>query len=199
MPVRCISFDSYIKPRRFLCLCWMPVRCISFDSYIKPQQKSVRISLVWVVYLLTPTSNHNITTTLDEYKALYIFWLLHQTTTLSADGRIGFKLYIFWLLHQTTTLNTSDLSKVKLYIFWLLHQTTTWTLDRRKTFGLYIFWLLHQTTTRLLYRCGRARCISFDSYIKPQLYVTAYARRNVVYLLTPTSNHNGVLIIAPLF
>ena len=33
-------------------------------------------------------------------------------------------------------------------------------------------------------------CISFDSYIKPQLNFLSLLRCNVVYLLIPTSNHN---------
>ena len=33
-------------------------------------------------------------------------------------------------------------------------------------------------------------CISFDSYIKPQLVFVLCLVRSVVYLLIPTSNHN---------
>ncbi len=33
--------------------------CISFDSYIKPQLADERAIDLLVVYLLTPTSNHN--------------------------------------------------------------------------------------------------------------------------------------------
>ena len=33
-------------------------------------------------------------------------------------------------------------------------------------------------------------CISFDSYIKPQLWFYGFVYSAVVYLLTPTSNHN---------
>ena len=33
-------------------------------------------------------------------------------------------------------------------------------------------------------------CISFDSYIKPQLYIISGNIATVVYLLIPTSNHN---------
>ena len=35
------------------------------------------------------------------------------------------------------------------------------------------------------------RCISFDSYIKPQRGVTFAIYEQVVYLLIPTSNHNS--------
>ena len=34
-------------------------------------------------------------------------------------------------------------------------------------------------------------CISFDSYIKPQLYEMNPGDSIVVYLLIPTSNHNN--------
>ena len=33
-------------------------------------------------------------------------------------------------------------------------------------------------------------CISFDSYIKPQLFLSSVVSSIIVYLLIPTSNHN---------
>ena len=36
----------------------------------------------------------------------------------------------------------------------------------------------------------RTLCISFDSYIKPQLDAARFTQGKVVYLLIPTSNHN---------
>ena len=38
-------------------------------------------------------------------------------------------------------------------------------------------------------------CISFDSYIKPQQFHVSPAEDLVVYLLTPTSNHNSAQTI----
>ena len=77
-----------------------------------------------------------------------------------------------------------------LYIFWFLHQTTTILTSWQNVCWLYIFWFLHQTTTHRpawpRYRC----CISFDSYIKPQLLNVRLNSYAVVYLLIPTSNHN---------
>ncbi len=229
----CISFDSYIKPqlagRRKL----GAGRCISFDSYIKPQLKTSYAAVSLVVYLLTPTSNHNVAVNVAVFITLHIFWLLHQTTTcwrvwcpvaccISFDSYIKPQpmirkeyiflvvylltptsnhnvlllllickvLYIFWLLHQTTTTEPSSAPVQSLYIFWLLHQTTTDIQVLHKAYRLYIFWLLHQTTTApaafLLARC----CISFDSYIKPQRRARQPFKFRVVYLLTPTSNHN---------
>ena len=77
-----------------------------------------------------------------------------------------------------------------LYIFWLLHQTTTSNVRKKASCSLYIFWLLHQTTTTPRWSIDVRSCISFDSYIKPQQLRRAALRFGVVYLLTPTSNHN---------
>ena len=99
------------------------------------------------VYLLISTSNHNLML-LGSHKA---------------------RLYIFWFLHQTTTLRLNMEKNLLLYIFWFLHQTTTIHILVPITKMLYIFWFLHQTTTFLACLCSRLGCISFDSYIKPQL------------------------------
>ena len=120
----CISFDSYIKPQLLQVAKLHHNGCISFDSYIKPQPYDKGIISIEVVYLLIPTSNHN-----------------RVASLLSIAG-----LYIFWFLHQTTTLNE-------------------------------FFKMLES-------------CISFDSYIKPQLHMMINSCHIVVYLLIPTSNHN---------
>ena len=92
------------------------------------------------------------------------------------------------------TSNHNHLHNIKklhmLYIFWFLHQTTTGTIGNVNLQELYIFWFLHQTTTMgiPLWKCGR--CISFDSYIKPQPCCNPIVIDIVVYLLIPTSNHN---------
>ena len=141
--------------------------CISFESYIKPQLLSTYRCTSSVVYLLNPTSNHNHICQLSYIRPLYIFWILHQTTTAAAAAAMVV-LYIFWILHQTTTHRLNSSPTTQLYIFWILHQTTT---SRR-------------TTT--LQQC----CISFESYIKPQLVAELPRFSSVVYLLNPTSNHN---------
>ena len=103
---------------------WCLPSCISFDSYIKPQQLKSARDYFEVVYLLIPTSNHNLLKARDFETLLYIFWFLHQTTTSIVP------------FHNLTS------------------------------------------------------CISFDSYIKPQLLMVFYLIHRVVYLLIPTSNHN---------
>ena len=55
---------------------------------------------------------------------------------------------------------------------------------------LYIFRFLHQTTTNHLMASWNVSCISFVSYIKPQLFVCVQRYAAVVYLSFPTSNHH---------
>ena len=99
-------------------------------------------------------------------------------------------LYIFWFLHQTTTHRKNGNDDAELYIFWFLHQTTTGKSINSRRAELYIFWFLHQTTTLLVSGLHFPGCISFDSYIKPQLLTVHSGESGVVYLLIPTSNHN---------
>ena len=211
----CISFDSYIKPQpegerklRFLVVYLLtPTSNHNYKNLFKLEQ--------FVVYLLTPTSNHNSMNTIPSSDTLYIFWLLHQTTTLIFSIQSHTMLYIFWLLHQTTTL----LEDIKLHIrcisfdsyikpqlsypqrcylsvVYLLTPTSNHNIrhSREATLRLYIFWLLHQTTTKMSAIASPTSCISFDSYIKPQLIGNHKCAVFVVYLLTPTSNHNRTRI-----
>ena len=101
------------------------------------------------------------------------------------------KLYIFWFLHQTTTIKSSIILNSLLYIFWFLHQTTTHSVPSSQIAMLYIFWFLHQTTTYDYASKHCYSCISFDSYIKPQPAGIGCQSCGVVYLLIPTSNHNS--------
>ena len=57
---------------------------------------------------------------------LYIFCILHQTTTLREQSNALEELYIFCILHQTTTTALQTLQRLQLYIFCILHQTTTY-------------------------------------------------------------------------
>ena len=146
-PCGCISFDSYIKPQLRHCRFWRVVSCISFDSYIKPQLHHIFKYRVGVVYLLIPTSNHNVSHFVWLFHTLYIFWFLHQTTTMDfftpiLGGCISFDSYI----------------KPQLHIFRSSCQPGCISFDS------YIKPQLH-----LLAFLFIGSCISFDSYIKPQL------------------------------
>ena len=187
--LRCISFESYIKPQPVCFVCCSAKCCISFDSYIKPQRSPLFFVPLHVVYLLTPTSNHNFVWYASFSVALYIFWLLHQTTT-STFG----KYFLVSCISFDSYIKPQHISipPEKLYVVYLLTPTSNHNGDEIKINmqQLYIFWLLHQTTTTCSSSIIRQSCISFDSYIKPQLDTCRSIAIRVVYLLTPTSNHN---------
>ena len=163
--------------------------CISFDSYIKPQLLPGEGWHQGVVYLLTPTSNHNTANTCKRCKTLYIFWLLHQTTT-----------YWWFLASCCSCISFDSYIKPQQRLFWscsdgVVYLLTPTSNHNVKTLArgldwLYIFWLLHQTTTKDVSCSVCTCCISFDSYIKPQQRCYLSYPQRVVYLLTPTSNHN---------
>ena len=56
---------------------------------------------------------------------------------------------------------------------------------------LYIVLFLHQTTTNFPDSLFFQSCISYYSYIKPQLHVLRLVNEGVVYRTIPTSNHNN--------
>ena len=188
--------------------------CISFDSYIKPQLSYHLMYLDSVVYLLTPTSNHNFFRYSFGIKVLYIFWLLHQTTTSLLLwplpwGCISFDSYIKPQLssplpgvHEGCISFDSYIKPqrgVSARVVWCVVYLLTPTSNHNcwkpgwSIAALYIFWLLHQTTTFFCSHSSLLSCISFDSYIKPQHGGSRDGGDSVVYLLTPTSNHNRYL------
>ena len=148
------------------------------------------IVAIIVVYLLIPTSNHNLWYVSDYTHLLYIFWFLHQTTTLLS---LLFKydlLYIFWFLHQTTTIQyllryQRSCISFDSYIKPQLSANAVRFGSSCISFDSYI-----KPQPSSGKSCTRMRCISFDSYIKPQLSRVWTFLDIVVYLLIPTSNHN---------
>ena len=144
-----------------------------------------------VVYLLIPTSNHNCRLRRPLWCQLYIFWFLHQTTTgipIYCDGTrcISFDSYIkpqhwirtcvrksvVYLLIPTSNHNTHSLFRYpnKLYIFWFLHQTTTYGLGDMIASSCISFDSYIKPQLGHLVAFYLIGCISFDSYIKPQLF-----------------------------
>ena len=151
-PICCISFDSYIKPQLSCCMIHSKASCISFDSYIKPQ-------LRWYFALLSDRC-----ISFDSY-------IKPQLYTYCSSF-----CFVVYLLIPTSNHNFSFsvLIICKLYIFWFLHQTTTGGFNKFMWSALYIFWYLHQTTTSRHNKIFVNCCISFDSYIKPQLLHKLY-------------------------
>ena len=164
----CISYYSCIKPQLRMCYHVPTLRCISYYSYIKPQLPNIMMYQRVVVYRTIPTSNHNFTQ--------IVWWannVVYRTIPTSNHNSLGmllpcYVLYIVLFLHQTTTLAPLDKVERKLYIVLFLHQTTTPDSDAKA-------WL---------------SCISYYSYIKPQLMVYRPFLSCVVYRTIPTSNHN---------
>ena len=210
--VRCISFDSYIKPQLLKRFCYKIYVVYLLIPTSNHNRNIKRTKILIVVYLLIPTSNHNFEVADSLFKELYIFWFLHQTTTCQSIVLVLSLLYIFWFLHQTTTQlvraqrENSCISfdsyikpqlkmrfSIRITVVYLLIPTSNhnFVKDMEEQDRLYIFWFLHQTTTTKGLKLRIRRCISFDSYIKPQLIVSVMCYFMVVYLLIPTSNHNS--------
>ena len=210
--VGCISFDSYIKPQHALAVLFGITGCISFDSYIKPQHSCNRQWRWQVVYLLIPTSNHN-SLQGDKESARVVYLLIPTSNHNSLLAFLG-SLGVVYLLIPTSNHNAPCLTKlawkvvylliptsnhngcggttVALFVVYLLIPTSNHNFIVAILFivELYIFWFLHQTTTSYPHEPPAASCISFDSYIKPQLIRLISEYNYVVYLLIPTSNHN---------
>ena len=166
--IRCISFDSYIKPQQQLGGYYGSLSCISFDSYIKPQHFVGQWQKTIVVYLLIPTSNHNLLMLLWKFLLLYIFWFLHQTTTLNislsmAKCCISFDSYI---KPQPRTIKIYWTSGCISFDSYIKPQLSV------KTFSIIsvVYLLIPTSNHNILW------FFDFGS--------------EVVYLLIPTSNHN---------
>ena len=121
-----------------------------------------------VVYLLYPTSNHNSWYSILAPCELYIFYILHQTTTMAAQGfgSICCISFISYIKPQPVGLWPWSWISCISFISYIKPQLPQ--IDWSNVFG----------------------CISFISYIKPQPSYCASASSLVVYLLYPTSNHN---------
>ena len=142
--------------------------CISFDSYIKPQLSWWCQFPWWVVYLLIPTSNHN--------RRQRTFWNKEVVYLLIPTSNHNYGSFVRWIASVVYLLiPTSNHNSFPVF---------------RNIMLLYIFWFLHQTTTVVINGNNPIGCISFDSYIKPQLWGCPVNTEQVVYLLIPTSNHN---------
>ena len=224
---------------------WFPeslygVCCISFDSYIKPQPLRHSTDNDAVVYLLIPTSNHNLANCC-LFLLLVVYLLIPTSNHNSWAMRCSVRQVVYLLI--PTSKHTCRLrrplwfgcisfdSYIKpqlsaapsalVQVVYLLIPTSNHNQhhQRQHQRTLYIFWFLHQTTTFILVGIASVGCISFDSYIKPQLFTNdVVAQRScisfdsyikpqhsydtdkifeVVYLLIPTSNHNfiGMLLL----
>ena len=128
-------------------LYYPPPGCISFVSYIKPQPSSktsaTKIGCIsFVSYIKPQLSSILLQRSIVVYRSF-------PTSNHNYES----EMKTFYLL----------------YIVRFLHQTTTQALNLANTYLLYIVRFLHQTTTPLIKTIYENSCISFVSYIKPQL------------------------------
>ena len=163
--------------------------CISYYSYIKPQLSGF-VEVFWaVVYRTIPTSNHNWYQRCASSMKLYIVLFLHQTTT--GIGAVSpFRCCISYYSYIKPQLYTNII-----FLFSVVYRTIPTSNHNWKGGGflysqLYIVLFLHQTTTHPETFPKEYCCISYYSYIKPQLRVVGIKWKSVVYRTIPTSNHN---------
>ena len=143
----CISFVSYIKPQLHGLSPSRYRGCISFVSYIKPQPTSKWYDYLTVVYRSFPTSNHNCLTPCEQFdQVVYRSFPTSNHNTL-----------VLFLLGWQVVYRSFPTSN---------HNTC---LTSPNCTVLYIVRFLHQTTTLPFFFCLYVGCISFVSYIKPQL------------------------------
>ena len=125
----------------------LTVRCISFDSYIKPQPRLITKVLLSVVYLLIPTSNHNIIFSYDSRE--FVVYLLIPTSNHNYTDKISILHVVVYLLIPTSNHNVILFTDSANVVVYLLIPTSNhnWRVFRLHQLQLYIFWFLHQTTT----------------------------------------------------
>ena len=122
----------------------------------------------FVVYRTIPTSNHNLNFIHDYFKSLYIVLFLHQTTTTAFCSVAHFSCISYYSYIKP------QLELVRFRLFVVVYRTIPTSnhnpaSESSLRVSLYIVLFLHQTTTIGILLSSRIRCISYYSYIKPQL------------------------------
>ena len=142
--------------------------CLSLDSYIKPQLEMLRGNCKTVVYLLIPTSNHNVRqsnamTTSCLSLDSYIKPQLKEVKAFKVNGCLSLDSYIkpqrppikhhqdrvVYLLIPTSNHNCKRASIICHKVVYLLIPTSNHncTALAYVVVALFISWFLHQTTT----------------------------------------------------
>ena len=94
----------------------------------------------------------------------------------------------------TSNHNNSSTAQLmrSLYIVLFLHQTTTCCNNSIYSFCCISYYSYIKPQLPCLSLQLRICCISYYSYIKPQLWRGVYLKHGVVYRTIPTSNHNSL-------
>ena len=113
--------------------------CISFDSYIKPQLHRLILLIFSVVYLLTPTSNHN--SGQDKDGSTGVVYLLTPTSNHNAYDGIDNDQFVVYLLTPTSNHNELRKDAEEVEVVYLLTPTSNHNLllVRICNMMLYIF------------------------------------------------------------
>ena len=122
---------------------------------------------------------------------LYIFRFLHQTTTVFVSNILNDRCISFVSYIKPQHLPERSFQFTVVYLSFPTSNHNAEGVYQNVS-KLYIFRFLHQTTTGLTHFPTYCCCISFVSYIKPQLPTMPGLCIWVVYLSFPTSNHNWI-------
>ena len=186
----CISYYSYIKPQ------------LQLSTYIYPQVvyrtiptsnhnfQPISLNGAKVVYRTIPTSNHNEFADLGKQPTVVYRTIPTSNHNVSAYHQINVELYIVLFLHQTTTRSKYEACSIALYIVLFLHQTTTETQSHAFCECCISYYSYIKPQLLLLCKNIKRCCISYYSYIKPQRVHWLNLFLSVVYRTIPTSNHN---------
>ena len=142
--------------------------CISYLSYIKPQ-------LVLLYRFIRPRC---------------ISYLSYIKPQLFCNDKFIF--HVVYLIFPTSNRNLLCFFSITDFVVYLIFPTSNRNLAwmYNCVVPLYILSFLHQTATKWLSLLRNVSCISYLSYIKPQLEIVLTYRLDVVYLIFPTSNRN---------
>ena len=101
-----------------------------------------------------------------------------------------------YVVYRTIPTSNHNITALMPYTMIVVYRTIPTSNHNPKVFFtpavlLYIVLFLHQTTTYSCCDYPLHSCISYYSYIKPQLQTHCFCIEIVVYRTIPTSNHNG--------
>ena len=187
----CISYYSYIKPQHWKNQSFGSSGCISYYSYIKPQQIliSKRITLSCISYYSYIKPQQEIETLTDGTSCISYYSYIKPQPAIGA----GAGLLVVYRTIPTSNHNVLLNWYTKHFVVYRTIPTSNHNVLLLVAGGvvLYIVLFLHQTTTNFPDSLFFQSCISYYSYIKPQLHVLRLVNEGVVYRTIPTSNHNN--------
>ena len=131
-----------------------------------------------VVYLLYPTSNHNRFLYFPDVQKLYIFCILHQTTTFFNNLTIYACCisFVSYIKPQRLLSPHNWLKCCISFVSYIKPQLPVILICKRQGCISFVSYIKPQQTCHL-YNNNRS-CISFVSYIKPQLSLSWVCKKS---------------------